>query len=247
EPHMARKEISAVRVARSLLTGEFQPASDRNDHEGAAARTEAAAPRQDQGADVPLPAALSDSFTLSSSSVVLPGRSRDGSKARHRKQTYWQSVASIGVQVAEALEHAHRQGIHHRDIKPSNLLLDTQGTVWVTDFGLAKVDDQQNLTHTGDILGTLRYMPPEAFEGKTDARGDVYLLGLTLYEMLAFRAAFDERDRHRLIKQVTHEEPVRLGKLNRQMPRDLQTIVHKATEKEPKQRYVSAAELAEDL
>ena len=87
-----------------------------------------------------------------------------------------------------------KQGILHRDIKPSNLLLDKQGTVWVTDFGLAKaVDDQQNLTCTGDILGTLRYMSPEVFEGKTDARSDVYSLGLTLHEMLAFRPAFAER------------------------------------------------------
>ena len=120
--------------------------------------------------------------------------------------------------MADALEYAHKQGIHHRDIKPSNLLLDTQGTVWVTDFGLAKADDQQNLTHTGDILGTLRYMPPEAFEGKTDARSDVYSLGLTLYEMLAFRPAFDEKERNRLIRQVTQEEPARLGKLNRHVP-----------------------------
>ena len=156
-------------------------------------------------------------------------------------------MASIGVQVAEALEYAHKQGIHHRDIKPSNLLLDTQGTVWVTDFGLAKADDQQNLTHTGDILGTLRYMPPEAFEGKTDARSDVYSLGLTLYEMLAFRPAFDEKERNRLIKQVTDAEPVRLGKLNRQVPRDLQTIVHKAIDKDPARRYATAGALAEDL
>ena len=115
-------------------------------------------------------------------------------------------MATIGVQVADALEYAHKQGVHHRDVKPSNLLLDTQATVWVTDFGLAKANDQQNLTHTGDILGTLRYMPPEAFEGKTDARSDVYSLGLTLYEMLAFRPAFDEKERNRLIKQVTNED-----------------------------------------
>ena len=94
-----------------------------------------------------------------------------------------------------ALAYAHGQGIIHRDIKPSNLLLDTKGTVWVADFGLAKAADQQDLTHTGDLLGTLRYMPPEAFGGKADARGDIYSLGLTLYEMLAFRPAFDERDR----------------------------------------------------
>src|SRR5262249_42015898 len=171
----------------------------------------------------------------------------DSSKSRRKKQTYWQSVASIGVQVAEALGYAHKQGVQHRDIKPSNLLLDAQGTVWVTDFGLAKADDQPNLTHTGDILGTLRYMPPEAFEGKTDGRSDVYSLGLTLYEMLAFRPAYDEKERKRLIKQVTGAAPARLGKLNWAVPRDLETIMHKAIDREPGRRYQTAADLAADL
>ena len=138
-----------------------------------------------------------DSFTVSVFIHHATGGSeRHGAHASAKKQTYWQSVANIGRQVAEALEYAHQQGIQHRDIKPSNLLLDMRGTVWVTDFGLAKVagPGAENLTHTGDILGTLRYMPPEAFEGKTDARGDVYSLGLTLYELLAFRPAFDEED-----------------------------------------------------
>ena len=106
--------------------------------------------------------------------MVLPGSVR---RPGQKPATYWQSIARIGVQVAGALEYAHRQGIWHRDVKPSNLLLDTAGTVWVTDFGLAKAVDQENLTHTGDILGTLRYMAPEAFEHRTDARSDVYSLG----------------------------------------------------------------------
>jgi WD40 repeat protein/tetratricopeptide (TPR) repeat protein len=156
-------------------------------------------------------------------------------------------LARIGAQVADALEYAHKHGIVHRDIKPSNLLLDARGTVWVTDFGLAKVDDQRNLTHTGDILGTLRYMAPEAFEGKTDHRGDVYSLGLTLYELLTLRPAFGEKDRGRLIRQVTTEEPDRLGKLNPKIPRDLETIVHKAIERDPSHRYATAGELAADL
>jgi WD40 repeat protein len=240
-------QLSAAHMARSLLTGAFERTIDHpNDMEERGAPS-VLGPQPEQAADTPRSSLVSDSFTLSSSSVVLPGRSRDGSKSKGRKQTYWQSVASIGVQVADALEYAHKQGVQHRDIKPSNLLLDTQGTVWVTDFGLAKADDQPNLTHTGDILGTLRYMPPEAFEGKTDARGDVYSLGLTLYEMLALRPAFAESDRHRLIKQVMHQEPARLGKLNRQVPRDLETIVHKAIDKDPNQRYTSAGALAEDL
>src|SRR5207249_4318711 len=170
-----------------------------------------------------------------------------GRQSGKKQLTYWQSVAQIGRQVADALEYAHRQGIQHRDIKPSNLLLDTTGTVWVADFGLAKADDQQNLTHTGDVLGTLRYMPPEAFDGKADARGDVYSLGLTLYELLAFRPAFDEKERNRLIKQVTTAEPARLDRLNRELPRDLVTIVHKAIERDLGHRYPTAAELEADL
>src|SRR5262249_14297922 len=118
--------------------------------------------------------------SVMASSVSLPGQSESVSGRKSRKLSYWQSVARVGVQVADALEHAHKQGVVHRDVKPSNLLLDLEGTVWVTDFGLAKADDRQNLTHTGDILGTLRYMPPEAFEGRADARGDIYALGLTL-------------------------------------------------------------------
>jgi WD40 repeat protein/serine/threonine protein kinase len=245
-PHRSRTEVTAAQVARSLLTGEFQGKDGEDDTDATTAPEDVARP-QDSATDAHGRPAVSDSFTLSSSSVVLPGRSRYGSNSKSRKPTYWQSVASIGIQVANALEYAHKQGVQHRDIKPSNLLLDAQATVWVTDFGLAKADDQQNLTHTGDILGTLRYMSPEAFEGKTDARSDVYSLGLTLYEMLAFRPAFDERERNRLIMQVTQEEPARLGKLNRHVPRDIQTIVHKAIDKDPNQRYGSAAALSEDL
>jgi WD40 repeat protein len=179
--------------------------------------------------------------------VVLPGQSGPLGQRKAKPPTYWQSVAQIGVQVAEALEYAHQQGVLHRDIKPSNLLLDRRTTVWVTDFGLAKASDSEDLTHTGDVLGTLRYMPPEAFEGKSDARSDVYSLGLTLYELLAFRPAFEEKDRHKLIKQVTTGEPPRLERLNREVPRDLMTIVHKAIDRDPRQRYASAGELAADL
>jgi|GEM_PF-860572 len=188
---------------------------------------------------------LSDSFTLSSS-MQLPG-SGIAAYSKGKKTTYWQSVAQIGVQVAQALEYAHKQGIQHRDIKPSNLLLDTYGTVWVTDFGLARADNEDHLTQTGDIVGTLRYMPPEAFEGRQDKRGDIYSLGLTLYELLALKPAYEERDRHRLIKRVTTEEPPSLDKLNRSIPRDLVTIVHKAIDRETGRRYQTAGELAADL
>ncbi len=157
------------------------------------------------------------------------GRGREDTPARSDPPTgkAWPGSACRSPTPSQ---HAHAQGVLHRDIKPSNLLLDTAGVVWVTDFGLAKADDQQNLTHTGDVLGTLRYMPPEAFDGRTDARGDVYSLGLTLYELLALRPAFDEKERNPLIKQVTTSEPARLDRLNPNVPRDLVTIVHKAIE-----------------
>ena len=92
-------------------------------------------------------------------------RSRSLSAASDSGRQYARSVARIGLQVAEALEYAHGQGVLHRDIKPSNLLLDAQGNVWVADFGLAKAGDDDDLTHTGDIVGTLRYMAPERFDG----------------------------------------------------------------------------------
>src|SRR4029077_7964528 len=108
----------------------------------------------------------------------------------------------------QGLAHAHSRGIVHRDIKPSNLLLDTAGVVWITDFGLAKAEDD-GLTATGDILGTLRFMAPERFRGQGDARADVYALGLTLYELLTLKPAYDVIDRLKLIERVKNEEPPR--------------------------------------
>ncbi len=253
ERSVSRRDVPVADVARSLLTGEFQPAIPVADA-GAAGQPGVVAsvdpphslPAESPPAQPTRTGRLSDSFSLSSSSIVLPGKS-EASRKKAKRQSYWQSVATIGVQVADALEYAHKQGIVHRDIKPSNLLLDLRGTIWVTDFGLAKTDDHQNLTHTGDILGTIRYMPPEAFEGRTDARSDIYSLGLTLYELLALRPAFEEKDRHKLMKQVTSEEPPRLRKLNPAIPRDLVTIVQKAMDRDPSHRYQAASELAADL
>ena len=119
---------------------------------------------------------------------------------------YHREVARIGAEVAEALAYAHGRGVLHRDIKPSNLLLDARGTAWVTDFGLAKFEGGEDLTETGDVVGTLRYMAPERFDGRSDARCDIYALGVTLYEMLALRPAFDDRNRARLIRRILHHD-----------------------------------------
>ena len=250
----AAGEVSAVAVARSLVTGQFErtlllDGSGSGSNRPLSERLSpiATQPRRDTSTtrDTTM-GRLSDTFSLPNS-VALPGQSSDGSKSHSAKATYWQSVARVGVQVAQALEYAHDQGILHRDIKPSNLLLDTRGTVWVTDFGLAKADDHENLTGTGDIVGTLRYMAPEMFNGKADARSDVYALGLTLYQLLTLKPAFDESDRRKLIQQVTTQSPERLRKLDAHIPRDLETIVHKAIAREPRQRYQTAADLADDL
>ncbi len=160
---------------------------------------------------------------------------------------YVHSVARIGADVADALEYAHQQGILHRDIKPSNLLLDVQGQVWVTDFGLAKAQDSDELTRTGDIVGTLKYMAPERFKGWSDPRSDVYALGATLYELLTLQPVFEESDRIKLVEQVLHQNPPPLRQLDRRIPRNLETIVLKALAKEPGERYSTAQELAEDL
>ncbi len=156
-------------------------------------------------------------------------------------------MARIGVQVAEALAYAHLHGTLHRDIKPANLLLDTSGTVWVTDFGLAKAAEQDNLTNTGDLVGTLRYMAPETFYGQVDARTDMFALGLTLYELIALRPAFDAVDRNTLVRQVSSGVVPPLGQLRPDAPRDLETIVLKSLERDPRHRYQTADELAADL
>jgi serine/threonine protein kinase/WD40 repeat protein len=160
---------------------------------------------------------------------------------------YYRSVAAIGAQVAEALAHAHGQGVLHRDVKPSNLLLDADGHVWVTDFGLAKVEGSDGLTLTGDVVGTVRYMAPERFEGWSDPRSDLYGLGLTLYELLTLRPAFEGDDRARLIDRILHVPPTPPRRLDPRVPRDLETIVLKAIAKEPADRYGSAQAMADDL
>jgi WD40 repeat protein len=190
---------------------------------------------------------LAEGGSGTASGIHLPGQS-DGTSLSDAGWPYWQSVARVGLQVADALSYAASQGVLHRDIKPANLLLDTRGTVWVTDFGLAKAEtDGDDVTHTGDVVGTLRYMAPERFAGAADVRSDVYALGLTLYELLTLRPAFDEADRNKLVARVLHDHPPPPRQLDRAVPRDLETIILKAIEKEPARRYQTPAELADDL
>jgi len=176
--------LTAAGVARSLITGRFPADGPLDD----GSVTE---PCDDAGAaPAAHPPLVSRAGPLADSASAILAGSSGLSASSDPDQPFYRSVARIGIQVAEALDYANRQGILHRDIKPSNLLLDNRGNVWVADFGLAKTAEVDDLTHTGDILGTIRYMAPERFSGHCDARSDVYSLGLTLYELVALKPAY---------------------------------------------------------
>jgi serine/threonine protein kinase len=217
----------------------------------------ASLPKQDT--DEPKPKAKSEPFSgplgdsgvtsLSGSGVsTTPGTPFQ--LAEPTTAEYHRQIAQIGIQVAEALQYAHECGIIHRDIKPSNLLLDRKGKVWITDFGLARVQSDVGVTRTGDVIGTLRYMSPEQAAGDSaviDQRADVYSLGMSLYELITLHEAFHDMKRREMLLAIAEKDPALPRRLNPSIPIDLETIVLKAISKKPEQRYATAQELADDL
>ncbi len=168
----------------------------------------------------------------------------DGQPLNQLPETSLAAIGKLGMQAASALAYAHSHGVLHRDVKPSNLLLDTSGEVWVTDFGLAKLSDVGELTQTGDIMGTLKYMAPEQLEGRADERTDIYSLGLTLYELATRKPAFD------ISKSLAIEFVITRSRRHGRLiltSRAIRNNYLKATAFEPVHRYASAAELADDL
>ena len=165
------------------------------------------------------------------------------------KADYFRLIATLGLQLSDALQYAHEQGVVHRDIKPSNLMIDNRGNPWITDFGLAQIQGNNQLTMSGDVVGTLRYMSPEQAVGTKllDHRTDIYSLGISIYELLIKRPAFSGTMRHRLLDDVVHQQPTRPRQVDSTIPLDLETIVLKAIAKEPEGRYASATEMADDL
>jgi serine/threonine protein kinase/Tfp pilus assembly protein PilF len=166
-----------------------------------------------------------------------------------RGSEFFRMAARLGAQAAEALDHAHQQGVIHRDVKPANLLLDGAGNLWVADFGLARGRSETGLTGAA-VVGTLRYMSPEQALAKralVDHRSDIYALGATLYELLTLQPAYPGTDREELLRQIALGEPKPPRRVNPAVPFALETVVLKAMAREPEGRYQTAQELADDL
>ncbi|KAF0246118.1 MAG: WD40 repeat-containing [Planctomycetota bacterium] len=169
----------------------------------------------------------------------------------HAREMTPQRAVDLMTQVADAVEHAHREGIVHRDLKPANILVDTEWRAKVTDFGLAKAGKNSgDLTKSGTAMGTPYYMPPEQARGdmrQVDARSDVYSMGAVLYECLSGRPPLvGENDIDTIIK-VVNEDAIPPSVVNREVPTDLDPVCLKCLDKDPMRRYQSARELADEL
>ncbi len=191
---------------------------------------------------LPAPSTAGRETKIASSTVLT---------ATHSDRTaYFRTAAALIQQAAAALEHAHQFGVVHRDIKPGNLLVDERGHIWVTDFGLAQFQSDGELTRTGDVLGTLRYMSPEQAAGDhglVDQRTDIYSLGVTLYELLTLEPAFSGTNRQMALRRIMEDDPRPPRSVDPKIPIELETIVLKAIAKERSERYPTAGRLADDL
>ena len=190
-----------------------------------------------------------DGQTEARPATTEPEELPHGAKALIGSPKYIQRCVQIARDVALALAHAHERGVVHRDIKPENVVVGESGTVHLIDFGLARSFEDLTWTNTGALLGTPRYMSPEQVTGriKVDHRTDIYSLGFMLYEMLTSRPPFAAETRESLLRQIVAKALPPVSWRNRSVPRDLEAVVHKATAKDPDDRYQTAEEFAVDL
>ncbi len=186
----------------------------------------------------------------------IPG-ARDIIEYATRKGLGIRERLELFLGVCDAVHHGHARGVIHRDLKPSNILIDASGRPKVIDFGVARATDSDlalttQQTHIGQLVGTIQYMSPEQCDAdphEIDTRSDVYSLGVVLYELLSGTLPYDATGStiYRAAKVIQEREPRRLGSVKPRLAGDLETIVHKALEKDRERRYASAAELAADI
>ncbi len=217
----------------------------------------------EQKASVAAPVRLAELLqTISPAGHELPREDdQDGSSGEHaatgtgtsttgRGHVYYQHVARWMADAADALHYAHGQGIIHRDVKPSNLILSVDGRIFIADFGLAKSSDEESVTITGSLLGTIRYLSPEQAMAKripVDHRTDIYSLGATMYELLCFQPAFPGTDDKRVLAAIITRDPTRPRKIAHSVPPELETICLTMLEKAADARYPTGRAVAEDL
>ncbi|HUE74090.1 MAG TPA: serine/threonine-protein kinase [Pirellulaceae bacterium] len=164
------------------------------------------------------------------------------------RRFHWREVARIGIDVAQALKHAHDRGVIHRDLKPANLLIDPHEHTKLTDFGIAKLYGGASFTVDGGVLGTADYMAPEQAEGKpVTSRCDLYSLGSVLYALLTGRPPFAGKSLPEVIQGLRFEKPAPLHRLNPDVPEELENIVNQLLEKDPQKRIPTAVALANRL
>jgi serine/threonine protein kinase/Flp pilus assembly protein TadD len=196
------------------------------------------------------PPSGTDPHSSAAASTDDSGTGTIGSSSTGKGRVYYQQVARWVADAADALHYAHGQGIIHRDIKPANLILSVDGRIMIADFGLAKSVDEDSVTMTGALLGTLRYISPEqamARRVRVDHRTDIYSLGVSMYELLCFRPAFTGGDDKEVLGSIIAQDPTPPRKIAHTVPLELETICLKAVEKAPDARYPTARAFAEDL
>ncbi|HET6203292.1 MAG TPA: SUMF1/EgtB/PvdO family nonheme iron enzyme [Planctomycetota bacterium] len=182
--------------------------------------------------------------------VLRPGGAPQEAGSGSRRASWVEAIVQLGSKVADALEQAHRAGVVHRDVKPGNILVDREGEPRLVDFGLARGGDAVTVTRTGSAAGTPAYMSPEQVAGRRGEVGpatDVYGLGATLYHALTSRPPFEGETSEQVFEQVRRREPMALRRRNASVPRDLETVVLKAMEKDAARRYASAGQFRDDL